>query len=126
MHPYPGPVKKKLILNTSKSALHTKAMVFDRKDVFIGSFNLDPRSGELNTEAGLYVESPEIASQVVSYMDQGVLPENSYRVQIKDGALRWISEREGIQLIDHVDPGSSLWQRILVAVISLFPIEDQL
>ena len=38
--------------------------MFDRKDVFIGSFNLDPRSSAINTEAGLYVESPALAAQV--------------------------------------------------------------
>ena len=46
-------------------------MVFDRKDVFIGSMNLDPRSGDINTEAGLYIESPELAAQVIAYMDEG-------------------------------------------------------
>src|SRR6476646_10188347 len=37
---------------TSKArlALHAKAAVFDRKPVFIGSFNLDPRSMNLDTE----------------------------------------------------------------------------
>ena len=54
-----------------------KVIVFDRKDVFIGSLNLDPRSGDINTEAGLYIESPELAAQVIAYMDEGVLPQNS-------------------------------------------------
>ena len=40
----------------SQAALHTKAMVFDGEAVFIGSFNLDPRSAVINTEAGLYIE----------------------------------------------------------------------
>jgi len=39
----------------SSAALHTKAMAFDREAVFIGSFNLDPRSAVINTEAGLYI-----------------------------------------------------------------------
>ncbi|MGD2100534.1 MAG: phospholipase D family protein, partial [Desulfobacterales bacterium] len=56
----------------SKAALHTKAIVFDRESVFIGSFNLDPRAAEINTEAGIYVESPELARQVIAYMDEGV------------------------------------------------------
>jgi putative cardiolipin synthase len=56
------------------------AVVFDREDVFIGSFDLDPRSGDINTEAGLYVESPELAAQVIEFLDEGVHPNNSYRV----------------------------------------------
>ena len=47
--------------------------MFDREAVFIGSFNLDPRSASINTEAGLYVESPELAAQVVAYMDEGTV-----------------------------------------------------
>ncbi|WP_281374137.1 phospholipase D-like domain-containing protein [Mycoplana rhizolycopersici] len=50
----------------SRAALHTKAMVFDRKAVFIGSFNLDPRSAVINTEAGLYIESPELAERLMA------------------------------------------------------------
>ncbi len=57
------------------AGLHTKALVFDRESVFIGSFNLDPRSADINTEAGLYVDSPELAAQVLAYKDEGIKPE---------------------------------------------------
>ena len=53
-----------LVSHQSRAALHTKAMVFDREAVFIGSFNLDPRSAVINTEAGLYIESPELAERL--------------------------------------------------------------
>jgi len=36
--------KKKGQEGASKASLHTKSFVFDRKDVFIGSLNLDPRA----------------------------------------------------------------------------------
>ncbi|MDI7862859.1 phospholipase D-like domain-containing protein [Rhizobiaceae bacterium n13] len=61
----------------ARAALHTKAMVFDRKAVFIGSFNLDPRSAVINTEAGLYIESPELAARLTAYMAAGAAPANS-------------------------------------------------
>ena len=86
------------ISSSPRSSLHSKAFVFDRKDVFIGALNLDPRSGDINTEAGLYIESPELAAQVISYMDDGVLPQNSYRVLLDaDGAslLGHRNRREG-------------------------------
>ena len=54
-------IKKKLVSGESKAALHTKAVVFDRESVYIGSYNLDKRSSNINTEADLYVESPELA-----------------------------------------------------------------
>jgi cardiolipin synthase C len=53
-----------------------EAMAFDREAVFIGSFNLDPRSAVINTEAGLYIESP-FAERLTVYMATGVVPANS-------------------------------------------------
>ena len=111
----------------SKAALHTKALVFDRESVFIGSFNPDPRSASINTEAGLYVESPELARQVIEYMEVGVQPENSYRVRLdEDGDLVWVTEDDGMEVRYHEDPGSTFWQRFMSGFIILLPVEHQL
>jgi putative cardiolipin synthase len=122
-------VKKRTfyLSGSARSSLHNKVMVFDRKDVFIGSLNLDPRSGDINTEAGLYIESPELAAQVIVYMDKGVLPENSYRVQLdEDGDLYWVTETQGkTERYDH-DPNSTAWQRTKVRFIRMLPVMDQL
>jgi putative cardiolipin synthase len=40
---------------SSKASLHTKSFVFDRKQVFIGSLNLDPRAVLHNTEIGVKI-----------------------------------------------------------------------
>ena len=50
-------------------------MAFDGEAVFIGSFNLDPRSAVINTEAGLYIESTELAKRLTDYMATGVAPD---------------------------------------------------
>ena len=112
---------------SSRSSLHCKAFVFDRKDVFIGSLNLDPRSGDINTEAGLYIESPELAAQVIAYMDEGVLPQNSYRVLLDaDDHLYWVTQTDGkAERYDH-DPNSTLWQRAKSRIIQMLPIRDQI
>ena len=47
-------------------------MAFDGEAVFIGSFNLDPRSAVINTEASLYIESTELAERLTDYMATGV------------------------------------------------------
>ena len=52
----------------STAALHAKGMVFDRQSVWIGSFNLDPRSIGINTEVGVMIDSPEIAAKVAAFM----------------------------------------------------------
>ena len=124
----PAVKKRSFFLSGSgRSTLHAKVMVFDRKDVFIGSLNLDPRSGDINTEAGLYIESPELAAQVIAYMDEGVLPENAYRVLLDaDGDLYWVTETDGkTERYDH-DPNSTAWQRAKVRFIRMLPVRDQL
>ncbi len=68
-------------------------LVFDRKDVFFRSFNLDPRSARINTEAGLYIKSPKLASQVITYMNEGVEPQNSYRLLLdQNGKIYLVTE----------------------------------
>jgi len=127
LRPDPGPIEKTAARGKSKAALHTKAIVFDRKDVFIGSYNLDPRSAGLNTEAGLYVESPELARQVIEYMDAGVSPHNAYRVVLdEDGRLRWIVELDGARVDYDKDPDSTWWQRFVAGVVRILPVEEHL
>jgi len=122
-----GVIKKRLAFFGAKAALHAKVIVFDRKDIFVGSFNLDPRSADINTEAGLYVESPELAAQVVAWMDEGVQPENSYRVLLDDdGKLSWVTRDDGKQVIYHEDPESTAWQRFMAGLIGILPVEGQL
>src|SRR6185369_16094316 len=77
--------------NRAKYAgLHVKAMVVDRKQVFVGSMNLDPRSAELNTEMGVVVSSVPLAEQLAGYMERDMRPENAWRVtRGKHVGLTW-------------------------------------
>lgn len=80
----------------SRAGLHNKFIVFDRKSVFIGSFNLDPRSSTLNTEIGLMIDSSEIAGQAAKIMDDGISPGSAYQVTLdQDDRLRWTAENDG-------------------------------
>ena len=120
-------VIKKTWSGKPMSGLHTKAMVFDNETLFIGSFNLDPRSGIQNTEAGLYVESPELAAQVLAYMEEGVLPQNSYHLQLDaNGDLLWTTIENGVEVRYDKDPKSTFGQRFTSGFIEILPIESQL
>lgn len=120
-------VIKKTWVGRSMAGLHTKALVFDAESLFIGSFNVDPRSANINTEAGLYVESPELAVQLLAYLDEGILPMNSYRLLLdKNGDLIWASEEEGARIEYDKDPKSTFWQRFTSGFIGILPVESQL
>lgn len=120
-------VIKKTWKGKSQAGLHTKAMVFDDDSLFIGSFNLDPRSASINTEAGLYVESPELAARLLAYMEEGVSPENSYRLMLDDnGKLVWITRIDGEEVRYHKDPLSTFGERFMSGFIGILPVESQL
>ena len=60
-------------------ALHAKSMVIDDNVVFIGTFNLDPRSANLNTEVGILVRNRELARQLTASIERDIHPSNSWR-----------------------------------------------
>jgi putative cardiolipin synthase len=45
--------------------VHAKAMVVDGRRLFLGSFNLDPRSLLLNSESGLIADDPDLARELL-------------------------------------------------------------
>ena len=59
-------------------ALHAKTMVVDDAVVFIGTYNLDPRSENLNTEAGVVIEDAAVADGVARNIFTDMRPENSW------------------------------------------------
>lgn len=110
----------------SKSSLHAKFMAFDQQQVFIGSFNLDPRSAYLNTEIGVILESPELASTIHNEMNQNIM-KYAYRVELdENNKLRWIHEDNGKQYIYHSEPRTAWWQRLGLKMLTWLPIEKQM
>lgn len=113
-----SPVKSNFI------SLHVKALVGDRQRCFIGSLNLDPRALEINTENGLYIESPELAKQLAAMFDAMMAPENAWRVYLdkEEQTLRWESSAGTVD----IQPARSFGQRIADFFFRLLPIESQL
>jgi putative cardiolipin synthase len=69
---------EKLAKEAPLFGLHAKTMVIDGETVFIGTFNLDARSANLNTEVGVLIRNPALASQVEASIERDMLPENSW------------------------------------------------
>src|SRR5690606_147059 len=98
--------------------LHVKAIVVDRKRVFVGSMNLDPRSQELNSEMGVVIDSEPFAREIADIMDGGMLPQNAWRVSLNEnGHLQWIAEGKPLTR----QPARSGWQRVQDVFFMLFP-----
>lgn len=59
-------------------AIHAKSMVIDGETLFVGTFNFDPRSANLNTEVGVLIRNPTLAGQVEQNILRDMSPENSW------------------------------------------------
>ncbi len=118
---------------SSRASLHAKTYVFDRKKLFIGSLNLDPRSVYINTEIGLLVENAELASLVTNSLED-VLESETFRLGLtKDASgmgtqeqLTWSYIDQGETITTSNEPGVSVLRAISVWLLSLLPIDDQL
>jgi cardiolipin synthase C len=115
---------------SSKASLHAKAFIFDRKQVFIGSLNLDPRAVLHNTEIGVVLESMEIASGMSDWFDRNI-ERMAFRLELRtdeDGyeQILWHGRENGEQSVFDVDPHTGFWRRFGIGFMGLLPIESQL
>jgi len=111
----------------TRHSLHAKVTVLDRKVVFIGTYNIDPRSEHLNTEVGLLVHSPELGEQVARLIEEDLLPVNSWRLELtKRKKVLWIGEKEGKEIRFKSDPYAGFWKRFFAGFLSILPIKGQL
>lgn len=63
--------------------LHSKTMVVDGHTTVIGTFNLDPRSANLNTECVTVMRSPKLAQQVLAHINEEFKPENAWETTLE-------------------------------------------
>jgi len=108
------------------ATLHTKAFIVDCEDLFIGSFNWDPRSVYINTELGVIIKSSEMSSWVCDRLDVA-LDDKTYDVVVNDkGKVRWIDRSGDQEIILSKEPDTSWWTRFKVGIQRILPIKDQL
>jgi putative cardiolipin synthase len=113
-------------MGSSSSSLHTKYMSADGKLVFVGSFNLDPRSVALNTEMGVLFEIPELDQRMVGAFNEAVVNQ-AYQVQLDEaGDLVWLERQSGQTIRYHKEPHTTAWQRFVVRFLSLVVPESML
>lgn len=90
-------------------ALHAKTMVIDSEILYIGTFNFDPRSANLNTEVGVIIHNAELAQRVEQAMETDMQPENSWNASTDDP-----------------DSYSSWWKRTQAFLFGLLPLDPVL
>jgi len=73
-------------------ALHAKSLVVDRRSTYIGTYNLDPRSENLNTEVGVVIHDATQAQRVANAILVDMQPGNSWNglADDPDAAASWL------------------------------------
>lgn len=111
----------------SNASLHTKAYVVDSEQGFIGSFNLDPRSANLNTEMGLLFCHRGIAADVQREYLRLIDPQLSDWVFVDArGDVRWLDRSVAPARIVAVEPNTTLPLRLKARLLGVLPMESQL
>lgn len=116
------PDRQKSFFGSSSASLHTKALSVDGRTVFVGSYNLDPRSTWLNCEQGVMVESPSLATQLDELVARQIAGERAWHVTLENDTLRWA---DGNKSFD-TDPHASLGRRFQAWLTRVMRLEAQL
>ncbi|WP_170418142.1 phospholipase D family protein [Ruegeria atlantica] len=111
----------------SRSGLHSKAFAIDDRYLFVGSFNWDPRSVNINTEMGILIDSPALAIQTLGALDEA-LPAYTYQVTLeRAGQLKWKTRGSGGEILEYEsEPTGSAWDHIISGFLGILPIGSQL
>lgn len=110
------------LLGSSGASLHSKALAVDSERLFVGSYNLDPRSTMLNCEQGVLVESETLALELEALFAEQARGAHAWRVLMEDGALVWRDgEREETR-----DPGATMGRRFQAWLARVLRVDAQL
>ncbi len=112
---------------SSKTQLHAKTFAVDGNLIFVGSFNFDQRSAKLNTEMGVVIDSPTLASRLAATFDASV-PNVAYEVraatiEAPGCTLEWIERTPTGEIRYTEEPGTTASQRAWIEFLGVLPIE---
>lgn len=110
------------ILKSSGASLHAKTFAVDEQKLFVGSFNMDPRSAALNTEMGLIINSPNLAQNLTRQFKTHQAT-TTYQVSLSNDNLQWHTQSDNQTLTYDTEPDSSLLQDFVIWLCTKLPIE---
>jgi cardiolipin synthase C len=114
------------LFGSSVGRLHAKTAVVDGDKTFFGSMNLDPRSRTQNTELGVFVESPQLASEMLRIVKISRL-QNAYRVRHNEARkLQWVAVDDATEQVLDSEPESSIWLQLQNMFLGAFVPEQLL
>ena len=107
----------------SSTSLHAKTFAVDDHQVFIGSYNVDPRSANINTEMGVIINDDELARQLHGALGDDLLSK-AYEVKLLDnGNLQWQTMENGKKVVYDSEPRVDVSDHVWLTIMSWLPID---
>ena len=107
----------------SSTSLHAKTFAVDDHQVFIGSYNVDPRSANINTEMGVIINDDELAKQLHGALSDDLLSK-AYEVKLLDnGNLQWQTMENGKKVVYDSEPRVDVSDHVWLTIMSWLPID---
>ncbi|MFZ2844000.1 phospholipase D family protein [Psychrobacter sp.] len=107
----------------SSTSLHAKAFAVDDYQVFIGSYNVDPRSANINTEMGVIINDDQLATQLHDALSDDLLTQ-AYEVKLLDnGNLQWHTIEDGQKVVYDSEPRIDVTDHVWLTIMSWLPID---
>ena len=107
----------------SSTSLHAKTFAVDDYQVFIGSYNVDPRSANINTEMGVIINDEELAKQLHSALSDELLGQ-AYEVKLlENGSLQWHTVEAGEKVVYDSEPRVDISDHVWLSIMSWLPID---
>lgn len=115
--------------SSAAASLHAKSFLVDRRQVFIGSLNLDPRSIVIDTEVGVLIDSTSLAEQWVQMFDVVTNPALAYEVTLqgegRSAYAAWkTTAADGALVTIYKESDTTWWQRFKVGFLKMVPFVD--
>jgi putative cardiolipin synthase len=122
-------------MGSSNASLHAKTFGIDREKVFVGSFNLDPRSVVLNSEMGVLIDNADLGAMLGQSFDNNIahkayklelnfIPEDESDSGFDEYEIQWLTQQDGKTVFYDAEPDTSFWQRFAAGFLSIFVIES--
>jgi putative cardiolipin synthase len=110
------------LFGSSGASLHTKAFAVDSRTLFVGSYNLDPRSTWLNCEQGVLVENEILAKQLEGIFATQTSGQRAWQVTLNGKKLQW---SDGTETFDS-DPDASAARHFQAWLARVLHLDAQL
>ena len=110
------------LFGSSGASLHTKSLSTDGRRLFVGSYNVDPRSIWLNCEQGVLVDDAALTARLDDIFEAQTTGQHAWQVTLKDGKMSWGDGEHRFRS----DPKASAWRRFQAWVTRALHLDAQL